>query len=153
MAVLLVAIDPGKTTGICLGSYPKEDETYDPEFTYQASVEQYFQFLKALTSEDVPVTVVCEDFILRRGVAMTSDQTSPLYLIGALQYVAFNNRDITLVMQKPSAAKQVTDEHLEKLDLLQTPKTRWGHANDALRHAIMYLKNQRHMPTLEVGFK
>lgn len=150
---MLVAVDPGKTTGISLGAYPKDDETYDPEFTYQASVEQYFLFLKSLSEEDIPLTVVCEDFILRRGVAMTSDQTSPLYLIGALQYVAFINRNITLVMQKPSAAKQVTDEHLEKLGLLQTPKTKWDHANDALRHAVLYLKNQRHMPTLEGGFK
>jgi len=151
---LLVGIDPGNTTGIAFGAYPADDKPYDPEFTYQAGVEQYFEFLKALSTEEMPITVVCESFTLQRGRPMSSDQISPTYLIGALQYLAYVNRDITLVMQTPAAAKEgVKDKHLEKLGLLQTPKTKWNHANDAMRHVVQYLKSIGHMPTLEGGFK
>lgn len=148
----LVAFDPGKITGIVIGEY-HDNKAFEPHSVDQLTVEQYFQSLKVLSAVD-PVTVVCEDFTLRRGRPMSGDQTLPMYLIGALQYVAFYNRNITLVMQSPAAAKQgVTDNHLEKLGLLQTPKTKWDHANDALRHAVQYLKSIKHMPTLEGGFK
>lgn len=150
MAVLL-ALDPGKTTGLVFGEYG-DNGPFKIKQVEQVNVEQYFQSLKVLSTVD-PVTVVCEDFTLRRGRPMSGDQTLPMYLIGALQYVAFYNRNITLVMQTPAAAKQVTDEHLENLGLLQTPRTKWDHANDAMRHAVLYLKNQKHMPTLEGGFK
>lgn len=148
----LVAFDPGKITGIVIGEY-HVNKAFEPHSVDQLTVEQYFQSLKVLSTVD-PVTVVCEDFTLRRGRPMSGDQTLPMYLIGALQYVAYHNRNITLVMQTPAAAKQgVTDEHLENLELLQTPKTKWDHANDALRHAAQYLKSIKHMPTLEGGFK
>ena len=149
----LVAFDPGKTTGLAVLSF--SDTTLPSLRAHdQLDVEQFFTALQLVASWTTPVTVVCEDFTLRRGRPMSSDQTLPMYLIGALQYVAYHNRSITLVMQTPAAAKQgVTDEHLENLGLLQTPKTKWDHANDALRHAVQYLKSIKHMPTLEGGFK
>jgi len=152
MAVLL-AFDPGKTTGFVYGRY-EDDQPFEIDQVGHATTEEYFSMLGVLEEGGREVTVVCEDFVLRRGKAMTSDQTSPLILIGALQYVAFQDqKTITVVMQSPSAAKQVTDEHLDKLGFLRTPKTKWDHANDAMRHAVLYLKNNKHMPTLEGGFK
>lgn len=153
----LISLDPGKTTGFASGTWGR-DEIFMPKDYGDVeglTVEEYFDVLHVLQSSTTkPVTVVCEDFILQRGRAMTSDQTTPTYLIGALQYVAYMNPNITLVLQKPSEAKQgVKDEHLDNLGLLLRPKTRMNHMNDALRHAIYYLKRNKHMPTLEGGFK
>lgn len=152
MAVLL-ALDPGKTTGLVFGEY-SDNRPFKIKQVEQVTIEEYFATLGVLDQGSGQITVVCEDFTLRRGRPMSGDQTLPMYLIGALQYIAYQNRNITLVMQSPAAAKQgVTDEHLENLELLQTPKTKWDHANDALRHAVQYLKSIKHMPTLEGGFK
>lgn len=153
----LIAFDPGLTTGYTWGTYSDTEPYVDHSVSSEEeglTVEQFFGVIGILMTRPEPVTVVCEDFTLQRGRPMSSDQIAPVYLIGALQYLAYQNRNISLVMQKPSAAKAgVTDEHLEKLGLLRKPKTRMDHMNDALRHAVLYLKAQKHMPTLKGGFK
>ena len=92
--------------------------------------------------------VLCEDFILRRGQAYSSDQTAPERGIGVMATcAALWGVPFTLIT--PAQNKKVTDAQIETLGL-SGPK---GHANrhqrDATRLIVGHLIRQRHRPTLE----
>lgn len=53
--------------------------------------------------------------------------------------------DNKVIYQPPTSKPLCTDETLKKLEIYIPGR---GHANDALRHGIIYLRNKRHMPTL-----
>lgn len=141
MTNILTAFDPGGTTGFAVVNLT----------TYEVIERGQFKDWRAVVPDlirDYPCDVIAyESFILRRG-AHTSDQIDPVYVIGAIEAWA-EWEGIPTAHYPPSTTKQVTDEVLERLGWLVTPKTPNRHANDALRVAACYLREVQDMKFIE----
>lgn len=137
-----ISLDPGGTTGYAFFEYEEDSE---------AVVLDAGQIPNGLTGfidwfGKLPTfafdAVICESFTLRTGVKFPD--LSPVYIIGALE--AYEDAsDRKPVYQPPTSKPLCDDDVLKKLGIYIPGK---GHANDALRHGIIYLRNKRHMPTL-----
>lgn len=85
-------------------------------------------------------TVVCEQFIHYNAAA----DISPLLIEGAIRYVYPDT-----ILQPSSVLGMVTEQHLKDVGFW----TGVGHhqdANSAIRHAVYWLRSQRHTPTLKM---
>lgn len=86
--------------------------------------------------------LVVEDYIVRRGVP---GNVEPLRIIGYLH-------PYTPVLQPPAGRKQaVSDDVLKRLGLY-LPGEPQRNAREAVRHAVLWLKKHRHLPTMRVGW-
>lgn len=156
--MILIAVDPGVTTGnriIIINSHgiPQLDKlappgkwcVADPDYTggYSSVVEQdRFPFLARmehiLRLHVDAVHFQVERFTITSATAKKGAQPEPLYVIGALMYLA-EKYNATLDMSLPSQVmKLFPDPVLKTLGLFTKGK---GHANDAARHAAFYLLN------------
>jgi len=137
-----LSLDPGGTTGYAIFEYVDNVEvsvleTGQVPDGLQGFIKWYSEF--TFGSFDF---VVCESFTLRTGVKFPD--LSPVYIIGALE--AYENALGKKVIYQPPTSKPLCDDDvLKKLEIYIPGQ---GHANDALRHGIIYLRNKRHMPTL-----
>ncbi len=141
-----LSLDPGGTTGYAIFEY-EENEPFKVKEAGQIPgglrgfIRWYGEQIK--TSWD---DVVCESFTLRTGVKFPD--LSPVYIIGALE--AFEEAwGKEPIYQPPTSKPLCNDDILKKLGIHIPGK---GHANDALRHGIIYLRNKRHMPTLRAAW-
>lgn len=85
-------------------------------------------------------TVICEKFVLYN---MAADIT-PTLTEGVVRFLFPD-----VVLQPSNILGVITDNHLRKMDLYTTE----GHHNDrnsAVKHALYYLRSQRHTPTLRM---
>lgn len=128
MANILTAFDPGGTTGWVEVSLDTFELIDGGQFT---GLEPVIALL-----HDGNMTVAYESFVLRRG-AYTSDQIDPVYVIGAIEALA---QGLPIYHYPPSSTKTVTDDVLERLGWLTTPKTPNRHQNDAARVAVLACK-------------
>lgn len=83
-------------------------------------------------------TIVSEQFIQNRKAA----DVSPLLIEGVIRFVYPN-----VVLQPSSSLSMVSEEHLKSFGFW----SKVGHhkdANSALRHALFWLRSERHKPTL-----
>ena len=92
--------------------------------------------------------VLCEDFILRRGQAYTSDQTAPERGIGVMATCAALWK-VPFTLITPAQNKKVSDAQIETLGLYGPPGHANRHQRDATRLIVGELIRQRHRPTLE----
>lgn len=132
----VLAVDPGKTTGYALWIPPND---------IQAGQAEFFDFLVRteawLLQYGQQTKVVAERFIINQGTVKNTQAPWSLEVIGALRYLALKHGSGELVMQSPSDAKRFSsDDRLKRLDWWQRGQ---GHANDALRHLLLFLVNQR----------
>lgn len=154
--MILWAVDPGVTTGnriLVINSHGMPEfnriappglwctsDTYEnligmveqPFFTFLSRVEQVLR----LHVDAVHFQI--ERFTITSATAKKGAQPEPLYVIGALMYLA-EKYDATYDFSLPSQVmKLFPDPVLKKLKLFIKGK---GHANDAARHAAFYLLN------------
>ena len=92
--------------------------------------------------------VLCEDFILRRGQAYTSDQTAPERGIGVMATCAAL-WGVTFTLITPAQNKKVSDAQIEALGLSGPAGHANRHQRDATRLIVGQLIKDRHRPTLE----
>jgi len=141
----MLTLDPGGTTGVALFAY--DDTEY--ELLWKKQIPNGLQgFLDWHwdEGEDIAVdTIVCESFDLRAGVY---PDLSPVYIIGALEAL-WPNALVEIVYQKPSMKHLCDDTVLKRMKLHFPGK---GHANDAIRHGIIYLRNKKHNQVLKEGW-
>jgi hypothetical protein len=129
--MLIVAFDPGGTTGIAVVNTDRMGSIVTHEFQW----EDICRFLDGLQDYDMPDVIVYEKFTITEGTAKLSPTTAPMDVIGTLKYVA-NRQLIEIVGQKPYDAKHfATDERLKAYGWYTKGK---GHANDAARHLMLY---------------
>jgi len=132
--------DPGGTTGIAMLRYT---ETTAPELVYLSQLPQgmkgYFDFFEGSRPTD-NVTIVSESFVNRQSVK--NPDVTPLRIEG-IQYSLWGDE---VEYQTPDMKALVPDQVL-KDNNLWTPGHR--HQMDALIHALVWLRNQGHKPTLE----
>lgn len=142
----ILSIDPGGTTGIAIVSF---SETIEPVVSLYEEVPNglegfidWYKENKDILKWDI---IVCETFTLRQNVKFPD--LSPVYIIGALEAFESPNK---IIWQSPAQKSLCNDARLKTMRMHVPGK---GHANDAIRHAIIYLRNKKHLPTLMLGWK
>jgi hypothetical protein len=140
----ILCIDPGGTSGIAIFSASKERK---PELLKYLEVPKGTQGFIDFYRENEPLyrwkKIVCESFTLRVGVKFPD--LTPVYIIGALE--ALVKDGVEIIFQSPSLKGLCDDDRLKFIEMHQRGS---GHANDAIRHGIIYLRNTKHMPTIEM---
>lgn len=133
---LLLALDPGRTTGYSYWSYSATEPLTNIEHgQIVGGVKGFISFWRQMPT---PEEVVAETFRLD-GRTMFPD-TTPLEIEGAL-HVLFPDW-----IGQANTAKSLADDLLLK-------RTGWwfrgeDHARDSARHAVALMKTRRHVPTL-----
>lgn len=139
----VLSLDPGGTTGVAVIEYDDVSVALLETTQVKGDLRGFLQWQKTF---DTPIDqIVCESFTLRPGIHGVN--LAPTYVIGALEAL-YQNYDI--IYQEPKLKPLCDDERLKRFGFYQTAMQ---HANDAVRHAIIYLRNNRHVPTLRMGWK
>ena len=141
----MLCLDPGGTTGLAVFSF---EEDKDPSLVHFDQIPggldgflDWYKSEREIWNWDM---IVCEDFTLRMNVKFPD--LSPVYIIGALEALEWPSKP---TYQQPTQKPLCDDDRLKVLGMHKPGK---GHANDAIRHGIIYLRNRRHMPTLKKGW-
>lgn len=141
----ILSLDPGGTTGVAYSRYDKDSYELLWHKQISGSLKGFLDFhwdqLELLDIDQI----VCESFTLREGVY--GADLSPVYIIGALEALYPTTE---IIYQAPHQKPLCDDTRLKKMDLY-TPGR--GHAMDAVRHAVIYLRNNKHIPTLRKGWQ
>jgi hypothetical protein len=131
----LVAIDPGKATGVA-ELYP--DNTFESAIVDTDGAYRLLEFWMTGPKESLPDAIICEDYLVTQQTIQKSRQNYSLELIGVARFVC-SWRDVPFILQTPSEAKSfATDNKLKKLGWY---KSGAGHDNDASRHLLVYAIN------------
>lgn len=142
----MLSLDPGGTTGVAIIEYGKTGYNLVKTWQISGGLQGFLDFHWDELEDWEFDQIICESFDLREGVH--GADLSPVYIIGALEAL-YPRALIEIVYQKPSQKSLCGDERLRKLNL-HTPGR--PHANDAVRHGIIYLRNKKHPAILEEGW-
>ena len=135
---IILAIDPGETSGLVVFDYPSVKLSKQMK---SLEIPKVCNTIQKLINKYKPTIIVIEDYLVYPWKA-TQQSWSSLYtvrLIGAVELLAYQNK-LKLVKQKAQIGKRIKNKHLKKWNLF---KPRSPHANDALRHAVMYCLNPK----------
>lgn len=133
----LLAIDPGKMTGWAEVEFNTDGSRHTVTNLQEVSMDNIWSSLQEVFSERVPDCVVIEDFKITTGTGKLGSPDWSLRIIGAVEYLAYLN-NIPVVKQTPANAKAFsTNERLRAVEMWH--KGGAGHANDALRHALLFM--------------
>lgn len=128
----IIALDPGKTTGVVV----KEGGTVvtHEQMDFMEVASFFHDYLWAHKDEDVKVVV--EAFIITMHTAKNTQAPWSLELIGVFRYLTERITGGSIILQKPSDAKRfASDERLKLMGYYARGK---GHANDAARHLLLF---------------
>jgi len=141
MTKYLIAVDPGLMTGVM--EFKITDEGTTMSASHELGFNDFMDYLVALDNiaqgmeDPKDLTVVCEDFIVTMETAkkMTAQMWS-LHLIGALKYLS-HKHGFGLAMQKPAQRMSISHDQLKGIGWWHVGGA--GHANQAARHAVVYM--------------
>ena len=131
----VIALDPGRTTGIAI-SEGKEIDSF--ELRYEDGLQNIFNtlsFASVLPNDMEEFHLVYEDFYFRQG--LTNIDYYPLQVIGVINYFS-EVKNITPVAQNPSLKGFWLYNKAAKLKKIGLYKPGKPHAMDALSHALYY---------------
>ncbi len=136
----IIAIDPGKITGIA--TWSQRTETFE---RFEMSEQEVYTWLRGITPA-LHIWVI-EAYTVTARTAQLSQQLEALYIIGAVRY-KLSNYGMLPLMRPPSDKRFATDAKLKALGFWSP--SAGGHANDAARHLLNYLvRDLRSAPHLE----
>lgn len=142
MGKRLLSLDPGGTTGAALLTFDDERVALESAWQIPGGLTGFLEWQKTF---DTPIDlIICESFTLRPGVHGANIE--PTYIIGALTALY---QGTELIMQEPKLKPLCDDARLKTLELYHK---NLPHGNDAIRHAIIYLRSIKHLPTLKKGW-
>lgn len=138
----ILAVDPGKATGLAAFSYVKGEEPVMLE-SFEAQFETYAPWIRKWLSEPLDydfVHIICERFTINAQTVKNSQAPYSLEEIGVLKQIlldeGFSPEEIKF--QSPADAKAMWDNSkLKKLDYWHRGGE--GHALDAIRHGLLYM--------------
>lgn len=145
MKRVVLAVDPGKASGICCLTF--ESGFSEPELifsaeeqpdTYATSIRKMVAW--AQSEPESLLEIVCERFTINAQTVKNSQAPYSLEQIGVLKQIMrdFGINENTLKFQSPSDAKRMfPNEALKKLGYWHRGGE--GHALDAVRHGLLYL--------------
>ena len=139
MTQYILAVDPGKATGLSFFSY---DLGGEPVMIWSKEVqfETYAEPIRQVLSVYQDVHVVCERFTINAQTVRNSQAPFSLEEIGVLKQIMldFGYTPENLHFQSPADAKAMWDnKKLKKLEYWH--KGGEGHALDAIRHGLLYM--------------
>lgn len=148
----ILAVDPGKATGLAL--FRKMKEGGEPELLLSQEVEfaDYVASLKKIFAETDNLEIVCEKFTINVQTAKKSQAPFSLECIGALKVVMLDNGfdPDSLKFQLPANAMSMfPNEKLKTLEYWHRGGE--GHALDAIRHGLLYLVTSGWVPRRLLG--
>jgi hypothetical protein len=148
---MILSVDPGKASGICLFEWKKDEE---PKLIWAGEYQQkeYAQAIRlGLASGNYiegKVEVVCERFTINAQTVRNSQAPYSLEQIGILKQCLMDiHYDVDAIsFQSPADAKAMfTNEKIKKLEYWHVGGE--GHALDAIRHALLYMVKKGWNPT------
>jgi hypothetical protein len=139
MATHVLAVDPGKATGLSFFSYEKGEE---PVMIWSKEVQfdTYAEPIRSVLAEYPDVHVICERFTINAQTVRNSQAPFSLEEIGVLKQIMidYGYTPENLKFQSPADAKAMFDnKKLKKLDYWH--KGGEGHALDSIRHGLLYM--------------
>jgi hypothetical protein len=137
---LVLAVDPGKASGVALFEYDGGEPRLILSGEYQ--MREYAKPIRdAITmsrDKNVPIDIVCERFTINMQTVKNSQAPYSLEQIGILRQIMLDN-DIdpeSIIFQSPSDAKGMfANDKLKKLEYWHRGGD--GHALDAIRHGLL----------------
>jgi hypothetical protein len=139
----VLAVDPGKATGVVFMSWNGSDPVPNIILSKEVQPEEFAlvveTVLNSLRNED-NFTVVCERFTINAQTVRNSQAPYSLEQIGVLKHLCRTNMydPEKIVLQSPADAKNMfPNPVLKKLGTWHVGGE--GHANDAMRHALLRL--------------
>ena len=147
---MILAVDPGKASGICLFSWTAGQE---PEMLWSGEYQQHeyadpirkaFAFSQ---SQGVRLEVVCERFTINAQTTRNAQAPYSLEQIGILKQIMLDNGRLPddIYFQSPADAKAMfTNEKIRVVDYWHRGGE--GHALDSIRHALLRLAKSGWVP-------
>lgn len=137
----ILSFDPGGTTGMCLIRYNKDSLNLSVLAQISDGHMGFYDNLIGVPAGfDTPTTLVSEKWV-EHGVK-GADRT-PLVIEG-VQYAFWPDQ---VIYQTPAMKHDISDELLKEIGVWTEGKP---HQMDALRHALIFLRNSMHEPTLKM---
>lgn len=143
MKRLILAVDPGKQTGMCLFLYEQHSEpvlVWSGEYLEADFASMVREAIMEADLAGINLEVACERFTITAQTAKNSQAPYSLEQIGVLKHLIRESNGVAneLVYQGPVDAKRLfPNEALKKLEYWH--KGGEGHALDAIRHGLLYL--------------
>jgi len=150
MKRIIIAVDPGKASGVCCFGLDTGEEPYlvmSGEYQPNEFAEPVRSLISEAIAEGVPVEIVCERFTINAQTVRNSQAPYSLEQIGVLKQIMRDAglNENSLKFQSPADAKRMfTNDALKKLDYWH--RGGGGHALDAIRHGLLYLANNGWTP-------
>lgn len=147
MVTSILSFDPagkGGDTGIVLLNYADSQPVgVAASWAVSGGYDEFCWWLRERSLMD-PDVVIVETFIHFKDIHI---ETTPILIEGAIRYVWPN------AVLSPASGKNtaVPDAVLKRLGLY-FPGDHHRDRTEAARHAVRWLKNQRHVPTLRAGW-
>ena len=141
MTKVILAVDPGKATGIALFEFTLGEEPvlkWAGEFQQDEVATPIRNAIDHAYCNGLELDVTCERFIINAQTVRNSQAPFSLEVIGALKQLLIDaEEDISRIsFQSPSDAKAMFDNpKLKKLEYWH--KGGEGHALDAIRHGLL----------------
>jgi len=148
----VLAVDPGKATGIVFMSWNGSDLVPNVLFSKEVQPEEFalvIETMLATQRQEDDFTVVCERFTINAQTVRNSQAPYSLEQIGVLKHLCRINMydPEKIVFQSPADAKNMfPNPVLKKLGTWHVGGE--GHANDAMRHALLALVRQKWIPRI-----
>jgi hypothetical protein len=137
---LVLAVDPGKASGVALFEYDGGEPRLILSGEYQ--MREYAKPIRdAITmsrDKDIPIDIVCERFTINMQTVKNSQAPYSLEQIGILRQIMLDNEidPESIIFQSPSDAKGMfANDKLKKLESWHRGGD--GHALDAIRHGLL----------------
>jgi len=139
----VLSIDPGKASGVALLSWDGADGNPNILLSKEVQPEEFAipveTLLNSYRNED-SLSVVCERFTINAQTVRNSQAPYSLEQIGVLKHLCRTNMydPGRIIFQSPADAKAMfPNEALKKVGAWHVGGE--GHANDAIRHALLRL--------------
>jgi len=152
MSSFIVSVDPGKVSGFAVMSWSgNKDDLPVLEHSSELEVQDFASDIKVALnlSRGLNLTIVCERFTITAQTTKNSQAPYSLEQIGVLKHLCreFGYDPETIVFQSPADAKNMfPNPALKKIGTWHVGGA--GHAQDAIRHALLRLTKTGWKPTI-----
>lgn len=148
---LVLSVDPGKASGICLFEYEDGNEPvmiWSGEYQQHEYADPIRRAFAYSQSQGVRLEVVCERFTINAQTVKNSQAPYSLEQIGILKQIMLDHGRLPddIYFQSPADAKAMfSNEKIKTLDYWHRGGE--GHALDSIRHALLRLVKSGWKPT------
>lgn len=138
-AAYLLCVDPGLLTGMALLDISEQENPVVLGSDEYGVKDFYLRAEEIIAKLGPDVIVVVENFIITTATAKKSQAPWSLRGVGVMEFLCLKY-GAQMVLQTPDQAKEIPSSDLKIVKFWHRGGE--GHANDAFRHAVVYLKDK-----------